>query len=62
MIARALAKDKIHAIYSSDLLRAVQTAEPLAKILDLPIITTAAFRERKVGVLDFPCCLSKNHR
>ncbi len=52
MTARAFAKEKIHAIYSSDLLRAVQTAEPLAKMLDLPIIATPAFRERKVGVLE----------
>ncbi len=52
LTARALAKQKIHAIYSSDLYRAIQTAEPLAKILDLPIIATAAFRERKVGVLE----------
>ena len=50
--ARALAKEKITAIYSSDLHRAVETAEPLAQILDLPIIKTAAFRERKVGVLE----------
>ena len=50
--AQALAKEKIHAIYSSDLLRAVQTAEPLAALLDLPIISTPAFRERKVGVLE----------
>jgi broad specificity phosphatase PhoE len=50
--AEALAKKKIEVIYSSDLLRAVQTAEPLAAILDLPIITTSAFRERKVGVLE----------
>jgi len=52
LTAKALAKEKIHAIYSSDLHRAVQTAEPLAKILDLPIITSPAFRERKVGVLE----------
>jgi broad specificity phosphatase PhoE len=52
LTAKVLAKEKIHAIYSSDLHRAVQTAEPLAKILDLPIITTPAFRERKVGVLE----------
>lgn len=52
LAAKALAKEKIHVIYSSDLLRAVQTAEPLAKILDLPIIATPAFRERKVGVLE----------
>ncbi len=50
--AEALRKEKIEAIYSSDLLRAVQTAEPLAAILDLPILTTSAFRERKVGVLE----------
>ncbi|CAN5627928.1 alpha-ribazole phosphatase [soil metagenome] len=50
--AQALAKERITAIYSSDLLRAVQTAEPLADILGLPIIETSAFRERKVGVLE----------
>ncbi len=52
MTAKALAKEKIHAIYSSDLLRAVKTAEPLSKLIDLPIISTPAFRERKVGVLE----------
>ncbi|MCU1289401.1 MAG: phosphoglycerate mutase [Acidobacteria bacterium] len=52
LAAQALAKEKIQAIYSSDLLRAVQTAEPLAKLLDLPIIKTSAFRERHVGVLE----------
>lgn len=50
--ARALAKEKITAIYSSDLQRAVQTAEPLAKILNLEINATDAFRERHVGVLE----------
>ncbi len=45
-------KKKFRAIYSSDLLRAVQTAQPLSKLLDLPIISTPAFRERKVGVLE----------
>jgi len=50
--AQALAKENIDAIYSSDLLRAVQTAEPLSKLLDLPIIKTDAFRERHVGVLE----------
>ncbi|MBS1793058.1 MAG: histidine phosphatase family protein [Acidobacteria bacterium] len=52
LTAEALAKEKIDAIYTSDLLRAVQTAEPLAALLDLPIIKTAAFRERHVGVLE----------
>lgn len=50
--AQALAKERIATIYSSDLFRAVQTAEPLARILNLPIIKTPAFRERKVGVLE----------
>ncbi|MDQ6788091.1 MAG: histidine phosphatase family protein [Acidobacteriota bacterium] len=50
--AKALAKERIKAIYSSDLPRAVQTAEPLAQILNLPVNATAAFRERKVGVLE----------
>jgi probable phosphoglycerate mutase len=52
LTAKVLVKEKIHAIYSSDLLRAVQTAEPLAKLTDLPVIATPAFRERKVGVLE----------
>ena len=50
--AAILAKEGIHAIYSSDLFRAVQTAEPLAKLLNLPINTSPAFRERHVGVLE----------
>ncbi|MGQ0541895.1 MAG: histidine phosphatase family protein [Blastocatellia bacterium] len=50
--AQALAKEGISAIYSSDLHRAVQTAEPLSKILQIPIETRKAFRERNVGVLE----------
>ena len=50
--AKVLAKEGINAIYSSDLLRAVQTAEPLAEILGLEINTSPAFRERHVGVLE----------
>ncbi len=49
--AQMLAREGVEAIYSSDLVRAVQTAEPLAKLLDLPIYQSAAFRERHVGVL-----------
>ena len=52
MTAQTLAKENIRAIYTSDLLRAVQTAEPLGRLLDLPIIKTNAFRERHVGVLE----------
>lgn len=50
--ATALSKEKIDAIYSSDLLRAVQTASPLAELLDLPVNKSKAFRERHVGVLE----------
>ena len=52
MTAQALAKEKIDAIYSSDLFRAVKTAEPLSELLDLPITKTSSFRERHVGVLE----------
>ena len=51
-VGKALAKENITAIYSSDLYRAVQTAEPLSKLTGVPIIATPAFRERNVGVLE----------
>lgn len=50
--ARLLAKEGVNAIYSSDLHRAVQTAEPLAELTGIPIKPTSAFRERNVGVLE----------
>lgn len=50
--AKMLANERISAIYSSDLHRAVQTAEPLAALTGLEINQTAAFRERHVGVLE----------
>jgi len=50
--ASALAKEHITAIYSSDLARAVETAEPLANMTRLPVNTTEAFRERSVGVME----------
>jgi len=50
--ARALASEGITAIYSSDLLRAVQTAEPLARATGLAIEETSAFRERSVGLME----------
>lgn len=52
LTAEALAKENISVIYASDLARTMQTAEPLAKLLDLPVIGTPAFRERNVGVLE----------
>ena len=50
--ARALAAEGVTAIYSSDLLRAVQTAEPLARAAGIPIEKTSAFRERSVGLME----------
>jgi broad specificity phosphatase PhoE len=50
--ARALASEKVTAIYSSDLLRAIETAEPLARATGLEIKRTDAFRERSVGRME----------
>jgi len=50
--ARALASERVTAVYSSDLLRAVQTAEPLARATGLEINRTASFRERSVGLME----------
>ena len=50
--ARALVKERVTALYSSDLLRAVQTAEPLARATGLDVTRTAALRERSVGQME----------
>ena len=50
--ARALAAEGVTAIYSSDLLRAVQTAEHCARATGLPLTTTPALREQGYGVLE----------
>ena len=50
--ARALAHERVTAVYSSDLLRAVQTAEPLARATGLEITRTPALRERGVGLME----------
>jgi len=50
--ARALSLEPITAIYASDLTRAVETAAPLARLLNLEITETDAFRERSVGQLE----------
>lgn len=50
--AKLLAKEGVNVIYSSDLQRAVQTAEPLSKLIGIPVKSTSAFRERNVGVLE----------
>ena len=50
--ARALASERVTAIYASDLLRAVQTAEPLARATGLDLTRTPALRERSVGLME----------
>ncbi len=50
--ARALFEEKVTAIYSSDLSRAVETAMPLARLTGLDVERTEAFRERSVGVME----------
>jgi broad specificity phosphatase PhoE len=50
--ARALKDEELTAIYSSDLARAVETAEPLAKLTGLQIHLARALRERSVGVME----------
>ena len=50
--ARALKSEFLTSIYSSDLARAMETAQPLAKLTGLLINGTDAFRERGVGVME----------
>jgi probable phosphoglycerate mutase len=48
-LAQALADDELHAVYSSDLVRAQQTAAPLAARAGLELRTDAGLRERGFG-------------
>ena len=50
--ARTLKSESVTAIYSSDLARAMETAQPLAKLTGLTVNGTSAFRERSVGVME----------
>ena len=50
--ALTLKSEGITAIYSSDLARAMDTAQPLARLTGLPVNGTSAFRERDVGVME----------
>jgi probable phosphoglycerate mutase len=50
--AHALAAESFSAIVCSDLVRAIETASPLAKVTGLELQTAEAFRERSVGVME----------
>jgi probable phosphoglycerate mutase len=43
---------RIDAVYSSDLVRARQTAEPIGQATGLPVIVAPGLRERRYGVLE----------
>lgn len=49
-VAVALADETLDALYSSDLARALQTAEPLARACGLEVVTDTGLRERCFGV------------
>jgi probable phosphoglycerate mutase len=50
--AGALLDEGISAVYSSDLSRALQTAEALGNALSLPVVTDTRLRERAFGVFE----------
>jgi probable phosphoglycerate mutase len=45
-------EDRIDAVYSSDLARARQTAEPISRATGLPVLLESGLRERRYGVLE----------
>jgi broad specificity phosphatase PhoE len=49
-LAHRLARERIDALYTSDLLRAHQTADPIASALGLPVHTSPLLREVGFGV------------
>jgi probable phosphoglycerate mutase len=49
-LARVLSKERFSAIYSSDLKRARQTAQPVADLLKQEVIPSERLRERHYGV------------
>ena len=51
-LGERMAGEKAHAVYVSDLLRARQTAEPIAGGLAIPYITEAGLREQHFGRVD----------
>jgi probable phosphoglycerate mutase len=51
-LAQRIAGEKVHRLYASDLLRAQQTAAPVALQLGLPAVTDPALREQSFGRVD----------
>ena len=51
-LARAVAEEGISAVYSSDLLRALETAQSVARGCGQPITTDTGLRERGFGVFE----------
>ena len=49
-LAQRLAREKFTALYSSDLGRAVQTAQEIANVTGHAIVTDARLRERHLGI------------
>ena len=47
-----LGTEKVAAVYSSDLLRTRQTAEPIARALGMPLVVEPGLRERSYGLLE----------
>ena len=49
-VAERLSKETLHAVYSSDLSRAVQTAQAIAQKHELSVQTLGGFREMDFGL------------
>ena len=65
LLGKALSEENLDVIISSDLLRALRTAEAVAKWHNLPVLVDSSFRERSYGAFEgldrdgirrhFPC-------
>lgn len=52
LLAARLASERVHAVYSSELLRAWLTAVPVAERLCVPLVAEARLRERAFGIFE----------
>jgi probable phosphoglycerate mutase len=51
-LAQALADEPLHAVYASDLGRALETAQALAEAVGLEVVTDPGLRERGFGIFE----------